>query len=224
MNELIYIIVTLASMGLVLAAARLGLNYLIACGVVLGIATAVISGKVISFFGFNVSAATTLFAAIFLVTDITSELHGKKAALRIVATTFAANLFFLLVGFLIVQIPASQPTPVADALNGIFSFLPRLMLAGSLAFLVSQTLDIYVFERIKKATHGKHLWLRNNVSTAASQFVDTVILWHVAFVGIIPELWPIIFANYAVKLVAAAIDTPFAYLGVRLGAKGRLND
>jgi hypothetical protein len=63
------------------------------------------------------------------------------------------------------------------------------------------------------------LWLRNNLSTAASQFIDTTIVWYVAFYAIIPDLWPLILANYAVKLATAVLDTPFCYIGVYLARK-----
>lgn len=216
MSELYYLAIMFIALGAVVVAAWKGLSYLVACGVFLGLATSVLAGKVINILGFDVSSATCLFAAIFLCTDVTAEVHGRKAALGIVLTTFAANITFLVIGQLVVQIPTSGPAPVSQALDQIFAFLPRLMLGGLLAFLISQTLDVYIFGVIRNLTSGKYLWLRNNGSTMVSQFVDTLIVWYVAFYGLIPDLWPIIIANYAVKLIAAAIDTPFAYFGVRL--------
>lgn len=219
MTELLYFAIIALSLCLVTFAARLGYQYLMTCSVLLGITTAVVAGKIIDVFGYEVSAATCLFAAIFLLTDVTSEVHGRKMAHRVVYTTFTANLVFLAIGYSIAALTPSQETPVSSALTGIFDFLPRLMFAGLFAFFVSQWLDIYIFEWVKKRTGEGLLWLRNTASTAISQFVDTVLLWHIAFFGIIPDLWPIILANYAVKLIVAVLDTPFCYIAVKLSQK-----
>ena len=69
-------------------------------------------------------------------------------------------------------------------------------------------------------TKGRHLWLRNNGSTMISQLLDTVIVNSI-FLGYGLGLdWAvvgkIIFASYVFKLILAAIDTPFIYLGVFL--------
>lgn len=60
------------------------------------------------------------------------------------------------------------------------------------------------------------MWLRNNLSTWTSQFVDTVIFISVAFYGVVDELWSLILGQYLIKLAIAALDTPVLYLIVYL--------
>jgi queuosine precursor transporter len=220
MNELFYLAITLLALSIVVLAAKRGIATLMACGVLLTLSTAVMAGKLVPILGYQVSAATCLFAAIFLLSDVTTELHGRKAAFSVLFTMVAADILFLTFGSLVIQIPAATPTPVSDALDKIFTFLPRLMAGGLLAFVISQLLDVLIFARIREATGPKHLWLRNFGSTAISQLVDTVIVWFVAFYGIIPNLWPIIFANYSVKLAASALSIPFCYAAVKLARGG----
>jgi uncharacterized integral membrane protein (TIGR00697 family) len=59
-------------------------------------------------------------------------------------------------------------------------------------------------------TSDKHLWLRNTLSTSVSQFLDSVIFIVIAFYGIMP-IWPLIFGQWAVKMIIAIIDTPVVY-------------
>lgn len=213
MNEIYFIFVMFFALSLVVAASTRGLGMLQASAIFLSLSTSVMAGKIVPIFGFEVSVATCLYAAIFLVTDITADVYGRRAALETVAYTFIATVCFLVIGLSVVQIVGGPQTPVAGALNDIFAFLPRLMFGGLVAFIVAQTLDVYIFHKIKEKTKGRFLFLRNNASTAISQFVDTVIVWFVAFYGIVENIWAIIFASYAVKLITAVIDTPFVYIG-----------
>ncbi len=94
----------------------------------------------------------------------------------------------------------------------LFGFLPRIVVGSLIAYLVSQTLDVYLFDKIKKATGEKWLWLRNNGSTAISQLVDTTLFTLIVFWGVYPKLWQFILFAYALKLTIAILDTPFMYL------------
>ena len=78
-------------------------------------------------------------------------------------------------------------------------------------------MDIFVFEKIKQMTGQKGLWLRNNLSTAFSQLLDTTIFYTIALYGVLPnEVLPLlIVGTYLVKIVLTAIDTPVVYLLVR---------
>ena len=89
----------------------------------------------------------------------------------------------------------------------------RIVLGSLVAYVVSQNWDVRVFHKLKEMTDGRHLWLRNNVSTMTSQALDTVIFITIAFYGVLPVV-PMIIGQYIVKLLIAALDTPFIY-GVR---------
>jgi uncharacterized integral membrane protein (TIGR00697 family) len=69
------------------------------------------------------------------------------------------------------------------------------------------------FPLLEKKTGGKYLWLRNNASTIASQFIATVIFYVIGFYGIFPILRLIIF-TYLIKILIAILDTPVVYLAV----------
>ena len=73
------------------------------------------------------------------------------------------------------------------------------------AFAVSQTMDVISFHWLKNKTNGKYKWLRNNASTMSSQLIDTVIFITIAFYGVVDNIILMIFAQYLIKLILAAL-------------------
>ena len=83
------------------------------------------------------------------------------------------------------------------------------------AYLISQHLDVWIFNKIKQKTGGKMLWLRNNGSTLISQLVDSAIFTIIAFAGVYP-LWELMLFTYIIKVIVAVLDTPFMYLAKKI--------
>ncbi|QJT08136.1 queuosine precursor transporter [Oceanidesulfovibrio marinus] len=170
--------------------------------------------KVIDIFGMTTTLGNVLYASVFLATDILSEHHGKEEARRAVLLGFLA----LLMATVYMQI-ALLFTPNADDfvqphLQAIFSFMPRVAAASMVAYLVSQLHDVWAFHKIRARTGVKHLWLRNNLSTLASQFLDSAIFTLAAFWGVFPAnvVWEIFFTTFLMKAFVACLDTPFIYV------------
>jgi queuosine precursor transporter len=93
------------------------------------------------------------------------------------------------------------------------------VLASMIAYLFAQFIDIKLYHYWKKVTQGKHLWLRNNFSTFASQFLDTfIVILLLCLFGVLP--WNLflglVVSGFIFKVLVAAIDTPFLYLSVYL--------
>jgi uncharacterized integral membrane protein (TIGR00697 family) len=66
------------------------------------------------------------------------------------------------------------------------------------------------------------MFIRNNVSTAASQFIDSVTFITLAFVGTVSlkQLGGIILGEWMMKVIIAGVDTPVVYLAVAWIRKG----
>ena len=101
-----------------------------------------------------------------------------------------------------------------EATATLFDFTPRFVLGSLLAYLVSQRFDVWIFHAIKQKTQGRHLWLRNNVSTMCSQALDTLIYGLVVWWGVVDltTAMQLALSKYLFKLLIAALDTPFIYL------------
>lgn len=166
----------------------------------------------------------------FLCTDIISEFYGKARANMIVWIGLGVNLWiFFIVWLGGVLPPHIDALPVASHPDYAF-FTMRTLTMGAImgsmiAYLIAQLLDVHLFHFCKDLTKGKHLWLRNNVSTLISQFVDTVIVISVAYyfskemlhlseTAPLHGLMKIIFSAYCFKVIAALLDTIPFYLSV----------
>ncbi len=217
-NELIAVVFIIVNFGLVALSYKLfGRNGLFAYIVMSVIGANIQVAKTIEIFGVTTSLGNTMFAGIFLATDLLSERYGKKDAQRAVYYGFFMQLSFLIaMQFSLKFVPHAEDfaQPHMDGLFGLA--LPVFTLAGLTSFLVSQTIDVFIYQKIRERfPEDKWLWLRNNGSTLLSQIIDTTI-----FTGIVAAfgIWSpalaleIYFVTYVLKFVLSIIDTPFIYL------------
>ena len=167
---------------------------------------------------FEISVGILPYPITFLVTDIISEIYGKKKANQVVTTGIFASVFSLGIIYLANEVPAIPNSPVDNAtFSTVFGQTALAVLASMLAYLAAQYIDIQIYHFWKKLTNGRMLWLRNNFSTITSQAVDTFsVLFLLCSFNILP--WNVFsglfISGFLFKLMIALIDTPFLYLAV----------
>lgn len=173
----------------------------------------------LGFHQFTVSAGILPYPVTFLVTDLLSEIYGRRRANLVVGAGFVASLFVLVVVWLPTQFDAVSFSPVSNELyeQVIANNAWRAVFASMLAYLAAQYVDVWLFEFWRRLTHGRHLWLRNNGSTILSQFIDSTLVIVVLFAGD-PEwtgdrMMTTIRDMWIFKSLVALCDTPFFYLG-----------
>ena len=160
---------------------------------------------------FIVSAGILPYPITFLVTDLISELYGQKKANRVVISGFVASIFVLFFLWLGGQFSAITESIVNDNIyNAVFRNAWRIIAASMVAYLIAQFIDVRIFHFWKKLTNGKHLWLRNNGSTMASQLVDTSLVICILFIGVWDgrQIFNGIIDGWLFKMLMAFIDTP----------------
>ncbi|MDX8553654.1 queuosine precursor transporter [Tenacibaculum sp. 1B UA] len=169
-------------------------------------------------FRFEVSVGILPYPITFLITDILSEIYGKKKANQVVVAGIFASFFSMLIILVADYAPAIDNSPIGDeTFTKVFGLSPLAVLASMLAYLAAQFIDIRIFHFWKKLTKGKHLWLRNNFSTFLSQFIDTfTVLFLLSSFKILP--WSIfgslLLSGFLFKVIIAALDTPVLYAAV----------
>jgi uncharacterized integral membrane protein (TIGR00697 family) len=172
----------------------------------------------IAFFGlltFSVGAFPYSFS--FTMTDVICEIWGKERANRVVTAGFFAMVIIYIFIFIAIILPPAPFWKLQKEYTQIFTTSNRVLLAGFIAYIIAQYHDVWLFALLKKATKGKHLWLRNNVSTIISQLIDTIIIVTIGFYGTIPisELPFIILGWWLIKIFLALLDTPIVYILVK---------
>lgn len=174
-------------------------------------------------FNFEISVGLLPYPITFLITDLISEVYGKKKANQMVTTGIFASFFSLLIVYVSNATTATSWSPVNDSLfTQVFGATALAVFASMTAYLFAQYVDIHLYHFWKKLTKGKHLWLRNNFSTFLSQFIDTaaVLLLLCSFGEIDWDRFgSLLLAGFLFKVIIAALDTPLLYLGVHLFRK-----
>ena len=174
-------------------------------------------------FRFEISVGILPYPITFLITDLVSEIYGKKRANQLVVAGIFASFFSMLIVFTANAVPATAWSPVKDNLfTTVFGSTAIAVFASMMAYLLAQFIDIQIYHFWKRLTKGKHLWLRNNFSTWLSQFVDTftVLFLLCSFGKIEWNLFSgLLAAGFIFKVLIALLDTPFLYLGVYLFRK-----
>jgi hypothetical protein len=172
---------------------------------------------------FEISVGILPYPITFLITDLISEIYGKKRANQVVVAGIFASLFSLLIVLVSNAVPATSWSPVSDNLfSTVFGNTAIAVAASMMAYLLAQFVDIQIYHFWKRLTKGKYLWLRNNFSTFLSQFVDTcTILLLLCSFNIIAweKFYGLLIAGFSFKVLIAMLDTPFLYLGVYLFKK-----
>nr|WP_321255907.1 queuosine precursor transporter [uncultured Pseudodesulfovibrio sp.] len=179
------------------------------------VVAAIISSKIITIFGLAVPAGVLAYSITFAVSDVISEVWGEELANEAVTCGFITLIFITGIAWLAVYWPAAPFWQNQKAFAGVIGNTPRIVVASLLAYVVSQKHDIWLFHLLKRRMNGRSLWLRNNLSTMASQLIDSTIFVTVAFYGILP-LGEVIIGQWLVKLLIAALDTPVVYMLVAL--------
>ena len=194
------------------------------------IAANLIGLKIANFGIFEASVGILLFPILFLITDIIEEVHGKKKTQEFVIIAFIVLIIVLIILIIAVMLPTASRSLVShEDYEAIFGTTIRIFIASITAFLIAQLHDIWAFNFWKQKTKGKYLWLRNNLSTIVSNFIDTTIFMFIAFFGItmtsmfdpanskftVEYIFTLIIPYWLIKVVFALFDTPFCYLGVR---------
>ena len=165
--------------------------------------------------GLAASAVVIPYALSFLFTDLISGIFGRDQAKMAVRIGFVGLILSVSLFMLAIYAPAAPFWKHQSSYENVLGIAPRLLAGGWLSYLVSQHLDVWIFHTLKKITKGKHLWLRNNLSTMVSQLIDTCIFVTIAFYGQFP-LWPAILGQYLIKIIIALLDTPIMYLATKI--------
>ena len=152
----------------------------------------------------SVAVGVLPYPLTFLCTDLISELYGKSRANFVVWVGLGLNLFIFAILAMgeffpsvdVGSLPPWQQIPLGGTLMSpsgevlkdsvelfhlIYSCSSSAILASMMAYITAQFCDVHIYHFLKKKTQGRHLWLRNNLSTMTSQAIDSMVVISVTF-------------------------------------------
>ena len=186
---------------------------------------------------FNLTAGVIIWPVVFITTDVINEYFGKKGVRKISYLAVACISYAFLVIYLITLLPPAEfwlnvndtdaegnPFNINYAFKVIFRQGLGIIIGSLVAFLIGQLLDVFVFQKLRKLTGSKMIWLRATGSTLISQFIDSFVVLGIAFYILAPEssrwslpqLISVGTINYIYKFVVAIALTPLIYLAHNL--------
>jgi uncharacterized integral membrane protein (TIGR00697 family) len=165
-----------------------------------------------------------IFAFLLLVAmgSAVAELHGRATADAIVRWGFLP----LIVSATLIQIVLALPTdagmypPAITAFPIVVGQGARMMFAGLISYGTSQTLNVLIFSKLKRAEgEGKLVWLRGMIASVVSQIVDTVLFISISFYGERPILG-LMTGQMITKVALSIVLVPWLITGfVALGRR-----
>lgn len=180
---------------------------------------------------FNLTAGAVIWPVVFITSDLINEYFGQPGVKRISYLTAGLIAYSFIVIFFSMNLPpadwwldanstdaAGNYFNIEFAFNKIFGQGQRIIIGSLSAFLIGQLVDVFIFQKLKKITGPKKLWLRATGSTIVSQLIDSFVVLFIAFTGIFStsQLIAIGITNYIYKFLVAILLTPAIYGGHHL--------
>lgn len=164
---------------------------------------------------FELSVGILPYPLTFLITDLISEIYGKKWANKVVVVGIIASVFSLLIVYTASSVLATSWSPVSDEVfSRVFGNTIVAVFSSMMAYLLAQFVDIQIYHFWKRVTRGRHLWLRNNFSTFSSQLIDTsAVVFLLCVFGEIQwdRFGGLVLSGFLFKAIIALLDTPVLY-------------
>lgn len=178
---------------------------------------------------FDISAGVVIWPIVFVLTDVINEYFGKKGVRKISFLTAAFIGYIFLIIYVVTKLPPAKfwlevnsrdPSGNLFNINYAFHVIFRQglgIIIGSLtAFLLSQLLDVFVFQQLRSLTGSKMIWLRATGSTFVSQLIDSFVVLYIAFYIFgnftMDQILSVGFNQYIYKFIMAIVMTPLIYL------------
>jgi uncharacterized integral membrane protein (TIGR00697 family) len=181
--------------------------------------------KLISVGGFTLTDAGTItFPITYFIGDLMTEIWGFKTSRKVIFLTFFCNILMIASTTLPIFLPS--PDYMADidkSYEMIFTYVPRIIFASLIAFLIGELANAFLMEKIRIWTGKRFLWMRTIGSSVVGYLLDTVIFTTIAFAGTAPlgDILSMIFSTYGIKmLIEVACGTPIAYAVIWIMRKG----
>ena len=130
----------------------------------------------------------------FLITDLANRAYGKKVAKNIVYIGFVVGVVLTFT--------------IATNFNDLISI--RIAIGSGLAFLVAQSIDVNIFDRLRK---NKIWYVAPLVSSLIGSAIDTLLFFSISFYNTGVAWVSLAFGDFVVKIIIALMMlVPFKIL------------
>lgn len=211
-NEILFLIHSCACAISALGALWLGPSALVGLVCMFGIIANIFVSKQITLFGFETIATDAFIVGSIFCLNMLQEHFGRAWALKAIAANFYVTVVYLIFSLLHVAYTPNAFDTMDGNFVAILNPMPRIIISSVIVYLISQYLDAVLFGYLKRVFKGKYLPLRNVLSMATSQLVDTVLFSYAALYGSVYSVVSIVIVSYSIKMIVIALTAPFTGL------------
>lgn len=175
--------------------------------------------------GLIFDGGAVMFPFTYILGDILSEVYGFRGARRAVLTGFGISILASALFFLVAKAPPASGDFITPAFSQVFGFVPRIVTASLVGYVLGQLLNALVLVRIKGRTGERFLWIRMIASTLVGELVDTLAFCTIAFAGLIsgPEFFNYVLTGYVYKCALEIIMSPLSIQVIGWVKRGEKN-
>lgn len=159
-----------------------------------------------------------LFPLTYVLGDVLSEVYGFARARRVIILGFVASILASLTFWIVQMAPVGPGYENQAAFEAVLGFVPRIVAASVIGYLVGQLMNSLVLVRIRSRWGADHMWARLIGSTMVGELFDTLLFCTIAFAGVIPGLDFVnyVITGYVYKVGVEVVLLPITYRVIAL--------
>ncbi|MDD5586444.1 MAG: queuosine precursor transporter [Alphaproteobacteria bacterium] len=172
--------------------------------------TWVTAGKLFVLAGITLSASVFVYPLNAVFGDILTEIYGFNRTRRLMWTGLFCGFMYIFFTQLAIHLPPSPDYKLQEAFAVINDSLPRIVIASYIAYVFCELTNSWVMSKMKVKQQAHNFPLRAVASTAAAQFVDSLVFFGIAFAGVmpVPVLVSVIISSWIAKTIYEFLALP----------------
>lgn len=178
----------------------------------------IISGKIISIFGYIVPSGVLIFPLLYILSDIMTETMGMRLSMVAIRLNAIANIFMAIIFYIVIKMPYPEFWNNQSAYVTVLSMSWRMVIASVIGTFVGDYANSAIVSLMKIFQKGKNFPIRAISSTIVGQFLDSSIFITLTFYGIIQnvKIVEMIFVQYLFKVLYEIICLPITIKIIRI--------
>ncbi|MDC9621812.1 queuosine precursor transporter [Xenorhabdus sp. XENO-7] len=171
-----------------------------------------------------IPSAIFFYPLTFILVDILNEFYGLRLARKAILFSFIANILFVLGLIFTAALPGLKEWGLEGAYTEIVHSIAAVLVASSIAYIVSENVNSWLLCKIKELTNSRYLFIRVITSTTVAAALDSIIFCTLAFYNTLDAdtIKSIIFSQFIIKLAYAIVGVGPIY-GTRALFKKYIN-
>ncbi|MGJ0638593.1 queuosine precursor transporter [Xenorhabdus bovienii] len=171
-----------------------------------------------------IPSAIFFYPLTFILVDILNEFYGLRLARKAILFSFIANILFVLGLIFTAALPGLKEWGLEGAYTEIVHSIAAVLVASSIAYIVSENVNSWLLCKIKELTNSRYLFIRVITSTTVAAALDSIIFCTLAFYNTLDAdtIKSIIFSQFIIKLAYAIVGVEPIY-GTRALFKKYIN-